>query len=111
MTTTKIVRKKNVKMVMLMRDEITEVHDELSSSIIKSAERKTPTLEEYKEILMFDTKKVAIREFIQAHQQALEEAERNYEIPTYVISAIIGLESNFGSVIGRYNPLNVYGSM
>lgn len=102
---------KNLDLESLLKDERFELYDELSSRFINSAERKTPTLEEYKEILNFDTKKVAIREFIQAHQQSLEEAERNYEIPTYVISAIIGLESNFGSVIGRYNPLNVYVSM
>src|SRR5690625_7391013 len=48
---------------------------------------------------------------MQAHHQSLAEAEQNYGIPTYVISAIIGLESNFGSGIGRYNPLNVYVSM
>lgn len=102
---------KDLDLESLLGDDRFELYDELSSRFINSAERKTPTLEEYKKILNFDAKKVAIREFMQSHHQSLKEAESKYGIPTYVISAIIGLESNFGSVIGRYNPLNVYVSM
>src|SRR5690625_1307759 len=79
---------KNLDLESLLKDERFELYDEILFRFINSAERITHTLEEYKNILNIDTKKVAIREFIQAHQQSLEEAERNYEIPTYVISAI-----------------------
>src|SRR5690625_6499078 len=48
---------KNLDLESLLKDERFELYDELSSRFINSAERKTPTLEEYKEILNFDTKK------------------------------------------------------
>ena len=104
-------KSKNLDLESLLQDERYELYDDLSARFINSAERKTPTLEEYKQILGFDTKKTAIREFMDTHRTSLEEAEKTYGIPGHVVSAIIGLESNFGSVIGRYNPLNVYVSM
>lgn len=104
-------KSKQLDLESLLQDERFELYGDISDRFINSAERKTPTLEEYQKILDFDTKKIAIREFMQENRSSLEEAEETYDIPKYVISAIIGLESNFGSVIGRYNPLNVYVSM
>lgn len=104
-------KSKNLDLESLLQDERFELYDDISDRFIHSAERKTPTLEEYKNILDFDTKKVAIQEFINDHHRSLEEAEQTYDIPREVIAAIIGLESNFGAVIGRYNPLSVYVSM
>lgn len=104
-------KSKNLDLESLLQDERFELYGDISDRFVNSAERKTPTLEEYKQILGFDTKKVAILEFMESNRSSLEEAEETYDISANVISAIIGLESNFGSVIGRYNPLNVYVSM
>lgn len=103
--------RKNLDLNTHLRDSRFSLYDDIGGRFRNSAERKTPTLEEYQRILGFDTKKVKIREFMETYSAELEEAEESYDIPKYVISAIIGLESNFGSVIGSYNPLNVYVSM
>jgi len=101
----------NLDLETHLKDSRFSLYDDIGGRFRNSAERKTPTLEEYQRILGFDTKKVKIREFMETYSAALEEAEESYDIPKYVISAIIGLESNFGAVVGSYNPLNVYVSM
>lgn len=105
------MQSKGLNLSAYLEDPRFKLYDDIGDRFRNSAERKTPTLEEYQRILGFDTKKVEIRDFINSHIDALEEAEETYGIPAYVISAIIGLESNFGRVIGRHNPLNVYVSM
>ena len=102
---------KNLDLETHLEDSRFSLYDDIGGRFRNSAERKTPTLEEYQKILGFETKKVKIREFMETYSAELEEAETSYDIPKYVISAIIGLESNFGAVIGSYNPLNVYVSM
>lgn len=94
-----------------LKDPRFSLYDDIGGRFRNSAEKKTPTLQEYQRILGFDTKKVKIREFMETYAEELDEAEESYNIPKYVISAIIGLESNFGAVVGSYNPLNVYVSM
>src|SRR5690625_5425327 len=42
---------KNIDMERLLKDERLELYDEISSRFINSAEKKTPTLKEYKDIL------------------------------------------------------------
>jgi len=101
----------NLDLETHLKDSRFSLYDDIGGRFRNSAERKTPTLKEYQRILGFDTKKVKIREFMETYSAALEEAEESYDIPKYVISAIIGLESNFGAVVGSYNPLNVYVSM
>lgn len=102
---------KNLDLESHLKDSRFSLYDDIGGRFRNSAERKTPTLEEYQRILGFETKKVKIREFMETYSVELEEAETSYDIPKYVISAIIGLESNFGAVTGSYNPLNVYVSM
>ncbi len=102
---------KNLDLKTHLKDSRFSLYDDIGGRFRNSAEKKTPTLKEYQKILGFETKKVKIREFMETYSAELEEAEESYDIPKYVISAIIGLESNFGAVVGSYNPLNVYVSM
>jgi len=102
---------KNLDLETHLKDSRFSLYDDIGGRFRNSAEKKTPTLQEYQRILGFDTKKVKIREFMETYTAELQEAEESYDIPKYVISAIIGLESNFGAVVGSYNPLNVYVSM
>lgn len=88
-----------------------EIYDGIGDRFRKSAERKIGSLEDYLQVLGFDNKKGRIGEFMNTYSGALEEAEKTYDIPKYVIAAIIGIESDFGQNIGSYNPLNVYVSM
>jgi membrane-bound lytic murein transglycosylase B len=102
---------KNLDLKTHLKDSRFSLYDDIGGRFRNSAEKKTPTLQEYQRILGFETKKVKIREFMETYSAELQEAEESYDIPKFVISAIIGLESNFGAVVGSYNPLNVYVSM
>lgn len=88
-----------------------EIYDGIGDRFRNSAERKTLTLDDYKRILGFEAKKREITRFIETHNDQLNKAEEEYGIPKYVISAIIGIESDFGRNIGSYNPFNAYVSM
>lgn len=99
------------EIAMLMNDDRFEVYEGIGNRFKNAAERKAPSLEEYKNILNFDTKTQRGLAFLEQHKAQLQKAENEYHIPKSVITAIIGIESNFGSNIGSYNPFNVYVSM
>lgn len=103
--------RKGVDIRPYLEDSRFELYEGITERFTKSAERKTPTLEDYKRILGFEAKKGNIKGFIDSNMDQLIIAEREYGIPRYVIAAIIGVESDFGKNIGRYNPLNAYVSM
>ncbi len=88
-----------------------EVYDGIGDRFRNSAERRSLSLDEYKNVLGYQGKRSHIVNFIDTHQNVLREAEERYAIPRYVIAAIIGIESDFGQNIGRHNPFNVYVSM
>lgn len=102
---------KNLDLKSLIDDPNFEIYDGIGDRFKKSAEKKIGSLEDYQRVLGFDDKKRRIGDFMSTHSKSLEEAESTYNIPKYVIAAIIGIESDFGKNIGRYNPLNVYVSM
>lgn len=66
---------------------------------------------DYRKKAGYDGKVKAIRGFIDANRDSLVSSESAYGIPHEVIAAVIGIESNFGTVIGRYFAFNVYVSM
>jgi membrane-bound lytic murein transglycosylase B len=102
---------RGVDLKTLLEDSRFELYEGITQRFTRSAERRTPTLDEYKRILGFDAKKRDIKGFMDANMDQLIKAEQEYEIPRYVIAAIIGIESDFGKNIGRFNPLNAYVSM
>ncbi|WP_372634923.1 lytic murein transglycosylase [Fodinibius sp.] len=95
----------------LLRDERFTIYEGIGDRFRKSAERKSINLEEYKQILGFDEKKRRGADFMRKHADQLQKAQEKYGIPKYVITAIIGIESDFGENIGSYNPFNAYVSM
>jgi len=95
----------------LFRDPRFEIYDSIDRRFKRSAEVKSMDIEEYKRILKFEDKRDRIVGFIDTHRESLEQAEETYGISRYVISAIIGIESNFGENMGKYNPFNTYVSM
>jgi membrane-bound lytic murein transglycosylase B len=102
---------KGVDLRPYLEDSRFELYEGITQRFTRSAERKTPTLDQYKRILGFEAKKGNIKNFIDTNYDKLVEAENEYDIPKYVIAAIIGVESDFGRNIGSYNPLNAYVSM
>lgn len=102
---------KDLDLASLLDDPNFEIYDGIGDRFRRSAERKIGTLEDYLRVLGYDDKKRRIGDFMNNYSKALQEAENTYDIPKYVIAAIIGIESDFGQNIGSYNPLNVYVSM
>ena len=102
---------KGVDLNPYLEDERFQLYDGISRRFTQSAERKTPTLEDYKRILGYDDKRNKIAGFINDNIDELILAEETYDISRYVIAAIIGIESDFGKNIGSYNPFNTYVSM
>lgn len=102
-------KKKDIR--PLLNDDRFEMYEGISKRFINSAEKRSPTLDEYKVILGYEGKRALIVDFMNSYATNLEAAEKEYGISKYVIAAIIGVESSFGRVTGRYNPFNVYVSM
>ena len=79
--------------------------DEMLKSVAKPAE-KTKTWDDYKAIFI---KKKRIRDgkkFIKANIKTLERAEKEFGVPKEVITAILGVETNFGSNKGSYKVID-----
>lgn len=95
----------------LLDDPRFEFYDNIADRFIKSAERKSHSLDSYKRVLGFDHKSSQIIEFIDEHSDQLQQAEQEYGVSKYVIAAILGIESDFGRNVGSYNPFNAYVSM
>lgn len=95
----------------LLEDPRFKIYDGISKRFINSAEKKMGGIDDYKRVIGFDAKKNKIEKFINNHIDQLKNAEETYGIPKYVIAAIIGIESDFGRNIGKYNPFNAYVSM
>lgn len=105
------MQEKNLDLSVLLQDNRFEIYDGIGDRFRNSAERRTLSLEDYKRILRFEDKANRIGPFMVTHQEQLKKAEAEYDIPATVIAAILGIESDYGLNIGRFNPLNVYVSM
>lgn len=102
---------KGVNIRELLEDSRFELYNGISDRFINAAEYKSVTFEKYKVVLGFESKKNLIQKFMVDNSVALDEAEKKYGIPRSVIAAILGVESSFGKVEGKYNPFNAYVSM
>ncbi|MEX0608821.1 MAG: lytic murein transglycosylase [Balneolaceae bacterium] len=103
--------KKGVNLVKYLEDPRFKFYEGISNRFINAAEYKSGNFENYKVVLGYESKKNLIADFMGENASALAEAEEKYGIPKYVISAIIGVESSYGKVTGKYNPFNAYVSM
>jgi membrane-bound lytic murein transglycosylase B len=105
------LKKKGLDIEDMLVDSRFEIYEKIGDRFRKSAERKSQGIEQYKQILGFEVKSQKIVSFMETHYNQLKKAEKTYGIPKYVISAIIGIESDYGRNIGSYNPFNSYVSM
>lgn len=104
-------KKKNLTIDNLLQDSRFTIHEKIGDRFRYSAERKSMNLEEYKKVLGFEYKRNKIVEFVNEYADQLAKAEETYGISRHIISAIIGIESDFGANVGTYNPFNAYVSM
>lgn len=104
-------KKKDLVIDNLLQDSRFTIHEGIGDKFRYSAEKKTLGLEAYKRILGFEGKRNKIADFLREYADQLTKAEETYGISRHVISAIIGIESDFGVNVGSYNPFNAYVSM
>tara|TARA_B100000768_G_scaffold67989_1_gene65363 strand:- start:737 stop:1624 length:888 start_codon:yes stop_codon:yes gene_type:complete len=82
-----------------------EKRDEMLQSVAKPAE-KTKTWDEYRAIFI-KTKRVADgKKFIKENINALERAEKEFGVPKEIITAILGVETNYGDNKGGYRVID-----
>ena len=87
-----------------------EIYENIDKSFKNSAE-KVKNYEIYKEKLGVEIKKGKIKKFMANYDNSLNLAEKEYNIPKEIISAIIGVESDFGKNIGKYYAFNSFVSL
>jgi membrane-bound lytic murein transglycosylase B len=107
----KAFKKKGFDLDSLFSDHRFKIYGSIGHKFTHSAERVTPTLSDYKKLLGFKKKIISGTKFVKNHRKPLKKAQKKYGISRYVITAVLGIESDFGGNIGHYNPFNVYVSM
>ncbi len=103
--------KKGVDIRPILEDDRFELMPDIKDKFVRAAERVIEDVEDYKKVLGYDKKVSKLNDFVTTYSDELEIAEQEYGIPKEVIVGIIGVESEFGTYAGRYNPFEAYVSM
>ncbi len=75
------------------------------SSVAKPAE-KTKTWDDYKAIFLKKKRILDGKKFIKKNINTLERAEKEFGVPKEIITAILGVETNFGNNMGSYRVID-----
>ena len=75
------------------------------NSVAKPAE-KTKTWDDYKAIFLKNKRIVDGKKFIKKNIDILERAEKEFGVPKEIITAILGVETNFGNNMGSYRVID-----
>jgi len=75
------------------------------NSVARPAE-KTKTWDDYKAIFLKKKRIADGKKFINKHIDVLERAEKEFGIPKEVITAILGVETDYGSIMGNYRVID-----
>ena len=75
--------------------------DNVLESVAKPAE-KTLNWKQYRPIFVTEKRASRGRDFIREHRATLERAEKEYGVPVEIIAAIIGVETYYGRITGKY---------
>lgn len=105
------LNKKGFKIDSLLKDPKFKIYHGIASNFKKAPESTIKNLGEYKKIIRYEDKKEKISKFINENLEKLLEAEKTYGIKKEIIASVIGIESDFGEIIGKYNPFNAYVSL
>ena len=75
------------------------------NSVARPAE-KTKTWDDYKAIFLKKKRIANGKKFIKTNKEVLERAEKEFGVPKEVITAIIGVETDYGNVMGSYKVID-----
>ena len=79
--------------------------DEMLESVANPAE-KTKTWDDYKAIFIKKKRIIDGKNFIKKNIDVLQKAEDTYNVPKEVITAILGIETNYGKNMGNFRVLD-----
>ena len=92
-------------------------------SVFKTVEHKPKIIEimkspaeskswfEYRKIFMQKKRVNDGVKFIRKHQNELDKATEQYQIPSHIIAAVIGIETNYGSNMGSYRVVDALATL
>ena len=75
------------------------------NSVARPAE-KTKTWDDYKAIFLKKKRIADGKKFINKHIDVLERAEKEFGVPKEVITAILGVETDYGNIMGNYRVID-----
>jgi len=87
-----------------------EVKDAILKAISRPAEKSKPWYE-YRNIFITDSRINGGYEFWQQHKEALEAAEKQYDVPAEIIIAILGVETRYGQHMGGYRVIDALSTL
>lgn len=102
---------KGIDIKPLLDDSRFELMPDIKLKFTRAAERVIEDFADYQQVLGYDKKVSKLGDFMSTYATDLEAAEKEYGIPKEVIVGIIGVESEFGTYSGKYNPFIAYVSM
>ncbi|HET7675150.1 MAG TPA: lytic murein transglycosylase B [Gammaproteobacteria bacterium] len=65
----------------------------------------------YRGIFLTDARATGGARFLAAHRAALDRAQKVYGVPPRIVTAIIGVESNYGLIAGRYPVIDALATL
>ena len=72
---------------------------------------KMLTWGEYRKIFLTEKRISGGRKFMAENRETLERAEKEYGVPKEIISAIIGVETSYGQIMGRYRVVDALSTL
>ncbi|MDX1734377.1 MAG: lytic murein transglycosylase B, partial [Halioglobus sp.] len=84
--------------------------DSILEAISRPAERVKPW-HEYRDIFLTDKREREGVDFYAQHRETLQRAEREMGVPAEIIVAIIGVETSYGRITGRYRVLDALSTL
>ncbi|GAA3945494.1 lytic murein transglycosylase B [Allohahella marinimesophila] len=83
-------------------------------SIIDAISRpaeKMLTWGEYRKIFLTEKRISGGKKFMEEHKDTLERAEKEFGVPKEIIAAIIGVETSYGQIMGRYRVVDALSTL
>jgi len=87
-----------------------EVKDSILKAISRPAEKSKPWYE-YRAIFIQEKRINDGVQFWQQHLQALTKAQQKYGVPAEIIIAILGIETRYGSNVGKYRVIDALSTL
>ena len=89
---------------------LAETDNKILKSMTNAAE-KTKTWTKYKESFVSSLRIEQGKKFLKKYSKVFDEVEKKYGVPRFIITAILGVETNYGGYTGKVNVLNALSTL